>query len=383
MKTKIIYISGSEIFDMNDIRSAFDQVRNALSLGNDTVLFGVPVDRADALDGTVSAPAIDAVAFSTNAESEPISDTHIPTVHETSDDITVPVSQTDVPEISITPDVAETEPTIIETQPDTIEDTGPVEQPEPIVVKKSRGRPKSAKKKAAIEEPITSATIEPEPVSEVADTPNVVSILSVLTSKSAPDEIIPEPESDVIENDAPEITDAIASDQAPVIDELAEDMPDANVDIDITDDDTIEDMIVESAPALTTEKTLEQLLESMTPLREDIEHDIMMADEAPAPDFDAFDNDADDDQISQVAADTDATLEQLATEFAENQDKIATTPKTENHGKIGKLKNILPFKKARRDDSGLMGDLFGWAGVAANDEDFAIPGFFTNAASKK
>ncbi len=30
-----------------------------------------------------------------------------------------------------------------------------------------------------------------------------------------------------------------------------------------------------------------------------------------------------------------------------------------------------------------MGDLFGWAGVAANDEDFSIPGFFTTAASKK
>jgi hypothetical protein len=29
-----------------------------------------------------------------------------------------------------------------------------------------------------------------------------------------------------------------------------------------------------------------------------------------------------------------------------------------------------------------MGDLFGWAGVA-NDEDFTIPGFFANASSKK
>jgi hypothetical protein len=37
----------------------------------------------------------------------------------------------------------------------------------------------------------------------------------------------------------------------------------------------------------------------------------------------------------------------------------------------------MPFKKAKRDDGGLMGDLFGWAGIAANDDDFSIPGFFT------
>ena len=70
-------------------------------------------------------------------------------------------------------------------------------------------------------------------------------------------------------------------------------------------------------------------------------------------------------------------MAQLASEFAESADKIVATSKPENHGKIGKLKNILPFKKAKRDDSGLMGDLFGWAGIAANDEDFSIPGFFT------
>ena len=29
-----------------------------------------------------------------------------------------------------------------------------------------------------------------------------------------------------------------------------------------------------------------------------------------------------------------------------------------------------------------MGDLFGWAGVAANDEEFAIPEFFPTAVKK-
>ena len=52
MKTKIIYISGNEIFNIADIRTAFEEVRNALQLGTDTVLFGVPVDTDDAGFGT-------------------------------------------------------------------------------------------------------------------------------------------------------------------------------------------------------------------------------------------------------------------------------------------------------------------------------------------
>jgi hypothetical protein len=52
MKTKIIYISGTEVFDMREIRAAFDEVRSALGLAKDTILFGVPVDADDALSNT-------------------------------------------------------------------------------------------------------------------------------------------------------------------------------------------------------------------------------------------------------------------------------------------------------------------------------------------
>ena len=52
MKTKIIYISGNEIFNISDIRAAFEEVRNALNLDKETVLFGVPVDSEDAGLGT-------------------------------------------------------------------------------------------------------------------------------------------------------------------------------------------------------------------------------------------------------------------------------------------------------------------------------------------
>ena len=124
-------------------------------------------------------------------------------------------------------------------------------------------------------------------------------------------------------------------------------------------------MLSDDMPTEASEKTLEELLESMTPLREDIHDDTPKANTKKQ-----------DDEI-------DATLEHLASEFAENQDKVPSPKKSSERGKIGKLKNILPFKKIKRDDSGIMGDLFGWAGIAANDEDFTIPGFFTNAASKK
>ena len=40
MKTKIIYISGNEVFDMRDIRAAFDQVRAALNLLLGGTMFG-------------------------------------------------------------------------------------------------------------------------------------------------------------------------------------------------------------------------------------------------------------------------------------------------------------------------------------------------------
>ena len=141
-------------------------------------------------------------------------------------------------------------------------------------------------------------------------------------------------------------------------------------------------MITDDAPDAPVEKTLEQLLESMTPLREDVIEDTTNTSDVDAVD-ETNDNSSMDDTVNIDMDDTDATLEQLAAEFAENQDKIPTPSKNEPHSKIGKLKNILPFKKAKRDDSGLMGDLFGWAGIAANDDDFSIPGFFTNAASKK
>jgi len=176
-----------------------------------------------------------------------------------------------------------------------------------------------------------AASIEPEPVKEEPETQNtdsnVVPILSVLGANATvetPEEPVPEP---------------------------------------------IDDILDDEMPVATTEQTLEELLEKMTPLREDVH--LETSDDEPS------------DSISETKSADDATLENLASEFAKVQDTIPAPKKTSERGKISKLKNILPFKKIKRDDSGLMGDLFGWAGIAANDDDFSMPGFFAGVASKK
>lgn len=130
----------------------------------------------------------------------------------------------------------------------------------------------------------------------------------------------------------------------------------------------IDDILNDDMPNTESEKTLEELLETMTPLREDV-HTLEISQEI-------------DDTVVSDNQD-DATLENLASEFAAVQDKMPAPKKSPERGKISKLKNILPFKKIKHDDSGIMGDLFGWAGIAANDDDFSMPGFFTGVAAKK
>jgi hypothetical protein len=270
MKKKIVYISGGDAFDVNDVRAAFEEVRNTLNLDSDTLLFGVPVD-------------------------EPVQ-------------------------------VADVQPEPVSCAPDIAIDVTPDDN--------------------VVPEPEIESDSTPENNSDIAidDSENAVPILSVLAtseekSGDTDSEIIIESEHTVLS------------------------------DTDVTDkDDDITEMLNTTVPE-DGEKTLEELLESMAPLREDVHNEPEMSNTGESE--------------STAKDDVDATLENLASEFVETQDKMPSAKKTSERGKIGKLKNILPFKKMKKDDSGLMGDLFGWAGIAANDEDFSIPGFFTNAASKK
>jgi len=313
MKTKIIYISGDEVFDIADIRAAFEEVRNALNLDKTTVLFGVPVDADDAGFATKERPEI-------TKEKETI----VESVPETVD---IPK---ETPEI-----IAETPKEIIEEE--TIEES----VIEPVVEEAPKKRGRTHKEKVTTE----SVVEENEPT----DTDEkIVPILSILSTKSEPDE------------EAEEIS-------------ISQEIEEVEIIPEISDEKTEE--IADEEPVAATDKEeeeadLEKLLSAMTPLQEDVLDDDK-SNETPKdePEYN--------DDIS-----VDATLEQLATEFAETQDKITSGNKSSARSKIGKLRNILPFKQSKHKDQGL-GDLFGWAGVAANDEDFSVPGFFTNAASKK
>lgn len=308
MKTKIIYISGNEVFDMNDIRAAFEEVRVALNLDKNTVLFGVPVDEDDA--GLMSKQKPENTEITPEIQ-KPVIEEVIKDTDE-SEEISEPIEQEIIPE-----------PVVIE-------------QP------KRRGRPR--KEEVVVEE---SEPVVEETESEIIDSADekVVPILSVLSTNDEPST----QEIDII----PEIHDEKVIEET-IIDEPV--------------DEPVED-VAEEPEEIEDEADLEKLLSAMTPLQEDIleKHNEPVAEPIVE----------EDDDIS-----VDATLEQLATEFAETQDKIATENKSASRSKIGKLRNILPFKQSKHKDQGL-GDLFGWAGIAANDEDFSVPGFFTNAASKK
>lgn len=307
MKTKIIYISGNELFEMAQIRAAFEEVRSTLGLGNDTVLFGVPVDADNALENTVTetvnSAVLDKIVETPEIKTE---ETNEPPVIE--------------PEMKIIPEILTTE-----------------NEPEVETVPESE-----------------TADAEPE---------KIIPILSILSANDTDDE----PVQAIEETDTEPEPEPIPEPENTPTDTLAV---------------SIDDVVVDDVPVMEHKKTLEELLESMEPLGEDVMPE-PVSDIESEPELDTADPQDFSISMTDDVADTDATLAQLANEFAQAQDKIPESPKPSGNGKIGKLKNILPFKKAKRDDSGIMGDLFGWAGIAANDEDFSIPGFFTGVAGQK
>lgn len=315
MKTKIIYISGNEVFDMNDIRAAFEEVRTALNLDKTTVLFGVPVDEDDA--GLTDNKTVENIA---------------PVVEETKtiETITETPVETVIDEIIPEEDYASDEP-VAETIEETIEETN--EEIKPVEKQKKRGRPR---KEAVMTEPVEE--IVEDTLETVEDTEKVIPILSVLGGKETAEE---------------------TSQEIEVIPEISDTKDEETIEIqadEISSDDSIDE----------DEADLEKLLSAMTPLAEDITESKDSVENIE----ESIDGNED--------VSVDATLEQLATEFVENQDKISAENKPSSRSKIGKLRNILPFKQSKHKDQNF-GDLFNWGGIAANDEDFSVPGFFTAA----
>ena len=258
MKTKIVYISGGDAFDVADVRGAFDEVRKALGLGEDTVLFGVPVDS-------------DGVA--------------------------------------------------VESREQRAESRDNTE----MVVKPKKTRKTKAEKLEIKEEP-----------AETPITDRVIPILSVLSGGKT--------EAPYVEESRPQPVQ-IATE---VIEEVEEVW---SADLNEALPDTSK-----------TPKTIEDIFENLKPLaQEKIIESPRTCDES------ARDADLDD----------DATLNRLAAEFVETVEAPVPEPSARG-GRMGKLKNILPFKKAKKDESSMLGDLFGWAGIAANDDEIQAPGFFAS-----
>ncbi len=327
MKKKIVYISGSDVFDVNDVRAAFDEVRSMLHLDSDTILFGVPVDEESAMPE--SADAVTESVAEDNAPIEQKSDYNTDFNMEYDQEPEPVVEDVQFCDEEPTEEMA-TKEVIVANSNDT-EEIAPVVPIQSVLkaseTKKAKGTSTRKKKTAKVEQEETVAESEPKvEMVAVAET----EIVAQAIDSSEPTKESDEPAQETI----------------------------------AVQDEEIEDMINDDMPTEPKEKTLEELLESMTPLREDVHTDATTD--------------------TQPVEEIDATLESLASEFVDTQTAIPTGKKGTGRGRIGKLKSVLlPFSSKRKDDTGLMGDLFGWAGVAANDDDFTIPGFFTNAAGKK
>ncbi|MCL1892603.1 MAG: hypothetical protein FWF97_04970 [Alphaproteobacteria bacterium] len=270
MKTKIVYISGGEAFDVAEVRGAFDEVRKALGLGEDTVLFGVPVDS----DGV----AVQSIEHRASSFAEATAD------RQSIDGI------------------------------------------EEVAQKPKRARKQKAEK-IEINEYEPAITPDPE------EPERVIPILSVLSGgKLEPEALQPVSvkiaQPDVAEEKAEETLGA-----------LDEDLPE---------------------PEPKTPKTIEDIFENLTPLAQEKIIENPRSDLAESRDEDL---------------DDDATLTRLAAEFVETCDVPEPAPAARG-ARLGKLKNILPFKKAKKDESSVLGDLFGWAGIAANEDDIQAPSFF-------
>lgn len=161
------------------------------------------------------------------------------------------------------------------------------------------------------------------------------------------------------------ILSVLSGGKAEPVEEVAEEVAEEIVEetVQIVSISDFEDALEEDLPLPEQRipQTIEEIFENLTPLPEEkiIETSRMLNEEA-----------SDDKYL-----DDDATLAMLAAEFVETE-KEKPASAGGRSSKIGKLKNILPFKKAKKDESGMLNDLFGWAGIAANEDDAGPSGFF-------
>jgi hypothetical protein len=198
-------------------------------------------------------------------------------------------------------------------------------------------KPKRARKIKSAASP-TENIEQPAPEEQLPE--RVIPILSVLSGGR-----VDEPPKEVIE--IVEIAEEADETDEMAADEVIEEEFTASLDEDLPAD----------APKIP--QTIEDIFENLTPLPEE-----KIIECARAAEDDSRSDDLED----------DATLNKLAAEFVEVIEAPVSEPVKPS--RTSRLKNILPFKKAKKDEPGVLGDLFGWAGIAANDDDVISPGFF-------
>ncbi len=299
MKSKIVYISGGDVFSPSEIRKGLEEIREILGLGSDVVIFGISVE-----------PELEL------AKSEAVVEQYEP--------------------------VSEIEMQII--KPDTIEEKIEILEPVAAVVNDEVFTEDEEISKEIIE------TEMPKAADTVADVDNIpaptpapiLSVIGIVTPEveqtiEPEEEVFSEPESQIMISETVVVS--------------------SSVDFD--------DDIFDGAPA--QKKTLEQIFDGLESLKEERRDPLSAVGpsvSAPAAVIDT--------------EDFDSTLSKMAEEFVNTQSNIKSeiADTSVKSGKIGKLKNVLPFKKAKKEETSLMGDLFGWAGIAANDDDFPTGGLF-------
>ncbi len=346
MKNKIIYISGNDFFNASDVKNAFETVREKLNLDKDTLLFGVPLDCDDVSNGNFD-------------DIKPVDEQNNIFV-ETKNDVQLQGAVIDEIPVKKAKRTKKTPEKIVIEEPDNKDQTEEKIIPITSILTGQRADIKNNDDNTCKNIPETENIPEPDD-----DLINLYD--DVLDSKSATtDDVQFNQEVDAV----PEYVDSVET--TVVISETTDDTDNENEQIENIDDNDLTDLS-DTPIVMQPETTLEQLLESVKSLNEDTVPD---EDVPVAQDINNVDNDFEN---------TDATLEQLANDYINNKDKIINTTKNKNttRGKIGSLKHILSFKSHKPEDPGLMGDLFRWAGVAANDDEFSIPEFFPTTASKK
>lgn len=370
MKTKIIYISGGEVFAPSDVRGAFEAVRKMLNLSADTVIFGVPVDSDDvgAGENLVNTEDIADVPMMANApvviendnvnilmEDAPVAIDPAPVAPKRGrkkKEVIEPVAIDDAPEITMTGAIADvTTVADVDVITDVIDDAVVADNVDDSVTEPVQTE--SETKRSA---PILSVLGIVKPVT--MDDADAVDVVDVAASSDVTIESAAETEPAVVVRE-PAVERTVTASVKTTCDD------DACV---TTETKTIETRVVQETitidEPLERATTIEDIFAELEPLKEEKIVNFDISDDA---------DDNADDVLSDDLVD-DATLTKMATEFAAAQDNIPDEPVTKP-GKIGKLKNILPFKKAKKEEPSVLGDLFGWAGIAANDDDekFTVP----------